>query len=166
MTDMSHCTTKPTKQSVRLAKIQISLVIHPVWSESSLCTLWVAKDPLFLHADSEDSDQTLRMPRLIWVFAGHTGHFVGFVLQWLICFSRNYAALMTIPGVCLRKEKNLSDPTAQTARSTDLNIPQTSTPTQWHWTLHSRCLVSAVSVLDRCQVHILTSQDTGPVGER
>ena len=28
--------------------------IHPVWSESSLCTQWVAKDPSFLHAESED----------------------------------------------------------------------------------------------------------------
>ena len=26
----------------------------------------------YLHADNEDSDQTGRMPRLIWVFAGHT----------------------------------------------------------------------------------------------
>ena len=26
---------------------------------------WVAKEPRFLHADSEDSDQTGRMPRLI-----------------------------------------------------------------------------------------------------
>ena len=42
------------------------------WSESSLCTQWVAKDQRFLHADSEDSDQTGRMPRLIWVFAGRT----------------------------------------------------------------------------------------------
>ena len=50
----------------------ISLGIHPVWSESSLCTQWVAKDPSFLHADSEDSDQTGRMPRLIWVFAVRT----------------------------------------------------------------------------------------------
>ena len=24
------------------------------------------------------------MPRLIWVFAGRTGHFVGFVVRWLI----------------------------------------------------------------------------------
>ena len=36
------------------------------------CAQWVAKDPSFLHADSEDSDQTGRMPRLIWVFAGRT----------------------------------------------------------------------------------------------
>ena len=38
--------------------------------QSSLCTQWVAKDSSFLHADSEGSDQTGRMPRLIWVFAG------------------------------------------------------------------------------------------------
>ena len=44
----------------------------PVRSESSLCPQWVAKDPSFLHADSKDSEQTGRMPRLIWVFAGCT----------------------------------------------------------------------------------------------
>ena len=60
------------KMSVRPAKTQISLGIRPVWSESSLCAEWVAKDPSFLHADSEDSDQTGRMPRLIWVYAERT----------------------------------------------------------------------------------------------
>ena len=45
---------KPTKWPVRLAKTPISLGIRPVWSESSLCTLWVAKDPVLLQADSED----------------------------------------------------------------------------------------------------------------
>ena len=63
---------KNNNVAVRPAKIQISLGIHPVWSESSLYAQWVAKDPSFLHADSEDSDQTGRMPRLIWVFAGRT----------------------------------------------------------------------------------------------
>ena len=48
-----------------------------------LCAQWVAKDPSFLHADSKDSDQTERMPRLIWVFAGRTCHFVGFVMRRL-----------------------------------------------------------------------------------
>ena len=60
------------KMSVRPAKPQISLGIRPVWSESSLCSQWVAKGPRFHHADSEDSDQIGRMPRLIWVFAGRT----------------------------------------------------------------------------------------------
>ena len=63
---------KTNKMNVRPAKKQISLGIHLVWSESSLCAEWVARDPSFLLADSEDSDQTGRMPRLIWVFAGCT----------------------------------------------------------------------------------------------
>ena len=48
--------------------------------QSSLCTLSIAKDLRLLHADSEDSDQTGQMPRLIRVFAGRTGYFVGFVV--------------------------------------------------------------------------------------
>ena len=74
---------KPTKQPVHPAKTQISLGICPVWSESSRCTLRVAKDPILLHADIKDSDQTGRMPKLIWVFTGHIGHFVGFVMRQL-----------------------------------------------------------------------------------
>ena len=54
--------------------------VHPVWSEFSLCFQWVAKGPRYLHVDSEDSDQTGRMPRLIWVFTGRTDHIVGFVM--------------------------------------------------------------------------------------
>ena len=38
--------------------------------QSSLC----------LPADSEDSDQTGRMPRLIWVFAGRTA--ISLILSW------------------------------------------------------------------------------------
>ena len=63
---------KTNKVTVRPAKTRISLCIRPVWSESSMCAQWVAKGPLFLHADSEDSDQIGRMPKLIWVFAGRT----------------------------------------------------------------------------------------------
>ena len=71
----------------------VSLGIHPVWSESSLCAQWVAEDPSFLHADSKVSDQTERMLRLIWVFAGHTlillvlscrGSLTKFWMQWLV----------------------------------------------------------------------------------
>ena len=69
---MSRCTTKP----------QNDKCIHQVWSESSLCAEWVAKDPMLLHANSEDSDQTGWTPRLIWVFARRTVHSVDFVVQW------------------------------------------------------------------------------------
>ena len=46
--------------------------------QSSLCTQYVAKNPRFLHADSEDSDQTGRMLRQILVFAGRICDFVDF----------------------------------------------------------------------------------------
>ena len=63
--------TKPTKWHVHPAKTQVSLGIRPVWSESSL-SAW-RKLGSFTHwAHSKDSDQSGRMPRLIWVFIGHT----------------------------------------------------------------------------------------------
>ena len=85
---LSSHMTKPTKWHVHLAKTQISLGIHSVWSESSLCIQWEAKGPRFLHVDSKDLDQTVRMPGLIWVLAGHTGHFVGFVMLRLILINK------------------------------------------------------------------------------
>ena len=45
---------KRNKMRYAPAKVRISLCIRPVWSESSLCAQWVANDPSFLHADSED----------------------------------------------------------------------------------------------------------------
>ena len=70
--------------TLRPAKTQISLGNRPVWSESSLCAQWLVKDPSFLHADNEDSDQNGRMPRLIWVFAGRTA-----ILLVLSCCGSN-----------------------------------------------------------------------------
>ena len=70
--DLSRLTTKPTKWPVRPAKTQISLGICPVWSEC-LLSAWKKLGSLATHwAHNEDSDQTGRMPRLIWVFAGRT----------------------------------------------------------------------------------------------
>ena len=89
---MSRLMTKPTKWPLRPVKTQISLGIRPIWSESSGAQ-WVAKDSSFLHADSKDSDQTGRTPRLNWVFAGRTCHFVGFVMRRLICFQTPFTLL-------------------------------------------------------------------------
>ena len=56
----------------------------PSWAESllfawrklgSLATQWM---------HSKDSDQTAQMRRLIWIFAGCTCYFVGFVMLWFI----------------------------------------------------------------------------------
>ena len=46
---------------------------------------WVLNYPL----SAVKTDQTGRMPRLIWVFAGRTDHFVGFVMRWLNYSSTN-----------------------------------------------------------------------------
>ena len=55
--ELSRIMTKPTKWHVR-----------PVWSESSMCALWVAKDYTILHANSKDSDAqvdlSLRWPHI------------------------------------------------------------------------------------------------------
>ena len=80
---MSRLMTKPTKW------LCVQQRLRSAWAstqsdQSSLCAQLVAKDPSILHADSKDSDQTGRMPRLSWVFAGRTFHFVGFVMRWLI----------------------------------------------------------------------------------
>ena len=63
---------KTNKMALRPAKTQISLGIRQICSESSL-SAWRSIGSLATHwAHSEDSDQTGRMPRLIWVFAGRT----------------------------------------------------------------------------------------------
>ena len=80
----SECIFEPPHDKTnKMACMPCKDSVRSVWSESSLCTQWVARDPMFLHADSEDSAQTGRMPRLIWGFAGRTCHCVGFVMQWL-----------------------------------------------------------------------------------
>ena len=61
---------KTKKMAVRPAKTRISLSIRPVWPESSLCIQWVAKEPSFFRADSED-----------WSDRGRTNHFVGYVMR-------------------------------------------------------------------------------------
>ena len=49
---------KYTFGHVRPAKIQISLRIRAVWSESSLGAFWIGKDAKFLYVENEDSDYT------------------------------------------------------------------------------------------------------------
>ena len=77
----------PTKWHVRPAKTQINLGIRPVWSESSLAVRRKFGSLATHWTHSEDSDQTGRMSRLIWVFALRSCHFVGFVMRWFIYFT-------------------------------------------------------------------------------
>ena len=72
--------TEPAKWHVRPAKTQISLGIRPVWLEHSLSASRKLRSLATHWAHSEDSDQTGRMSRLIWVFAGRTA--ILLVLSW------------------------------------------------------------------------------------
>ena len=88
--------TKPTKWHFRPAKTQISLGIRSVWSESSLSEWRKLGSLATQFVDGEDSDQTGRMPRLIWVSLRWVhSHFVDFVVRRLIIF-----CVMQCFGIC------------------------------------------------------------------
>ena len=61
---------KCTFWHVHPTKTQIRLRIRAVWSESSLSAWRKIASLAIQNAPSDDSDQTVRMRRLIWIFAG------------------------------------------------------------------------------------------------
>ena len=69
--NLSRLVTKPTMWLCAQRRLR-SAWASAQSDQSLLCAQWVAKGPSFLHADSEDSDQTGRTPWLIRVFAGRT----------------------------------------------------------------------------------------------
>ena len=79
-----HHMTKPKKRMCAQRRFR-SAWASALSDQCLLCAQRVARDQSFLHADSKDSDQTGRMPRLIWVVSSRTSHTVGFVMRWLIC---------------------------------------------------------------------------------
>ena len=81
-TSVSRRTIKSTIRLVRPAKTQIRLRIRAVWSESSMIAslLQPLGNPT---RDKRELCHTRWMYRLIWVFVGHTGLIVGFVVRWL-----------------------------------------------------------------------------------
>ena len=79
MKQMSRRMTKLTKWHVRPAKTQVAWA-----STQSDQSAWRNTGSSATHwAHCEDSDQTGRLPRLIWVFPGHIDQFVGFVMKWV-----------------------------------------------------------------------------------
>ena len=80
-----HClnnnwaTSCQNQQNGMHAQQRLSLV----WSEASLSARRRCGSLAIHWAHSDDSYQTGQMPRLIWVFAGRTCHFVGFVMRRL-----------------------------------------------------------------------------------
>ena len=74
---------KSTKWPVRPAKTQICLGICPIWSVFAVRMKkhWALN---YLLSTQWRLWSDWGMARLIWVFAGHTCHFVGFVMRQLI----------------------------------------------------------------------------------
>ena len=97
VSNLSQRMTKPIKWNVRPAKTMISLGIRPVWSESSLSARRKLGSWATHGADSEDSDQTGRMPRPIWVYAGRIKMYFLFYLFFLSLFFR--LCLRGLPGL-------------------------------------------------------------------
>ena len=94
---MSRLMTKPTNWHLCPAKTQISLSICPVWSESSL-SAWRKVGPLAIHwMHSKDSDQTGRMPRLIWVFSGCT--VILLVLSWGSSYNQSLSVMCKLDHI-------------------------------------------------------------------
>ena len=70
--NMSRFMTKPKKWLCAQRRLRSAWAYPPVWSESSLSACRKLGSLATHWAHTEDSDQTGRMPRLIWVFAGRT----------------------------------------------------------------------------------------------
>ena len=73
------------KQNDLCAQRRLRSALASAQSDQSWLSAWRKLRSLATHwAHSEDSDQTERMPRPIWVFAARSCHFVGFVMRRLI----------------------------------------------------------------------------------
>ena len=85
MVYMDHSMKKRTFWYEHPTKIQISLPIRTVWSESSFSAGRNFISLSIQNAPSENSDQTARMRSLIWIFAGRTCPKLRSLTHWLIC---------------------------------------------------------------------------------
>ena len=115
--------TKPTKWVCAQRRLESAWA--SAQSDQCLCCAlsWVAKNPSFLHADSEDSDQLRQMPRLIRVLARRSlillvlscrGSFHEFLWQFMLvkwlffCFLFMVYVLLRVvtdTKFCVRSEK-------------------------------------------------------------
>ena len=94
---------KTNKIAIRPTKTQIGLGIRPVWSEY-LLSAWRKSGSLATHwAHSKDSDQTGRMPRLIWVFAWRT-----VTLLVLSCRGSNFLCALLFKKLNLQHRSPIS----------------------------------------------------------
>ena len=81
---ISRRTTKPTISPVCPAKLRSACTSS--MARVLVYPLSIAWRQQKAHVISEYSDQTARMRKLIWVFAGRTSFIVGFVMRWLLLY--------------------------------------------------------------------------------
>ena len=103
---LSQRTKKPTIRLVWTEKIQISLSICTVWSESLLIACTVFSHRTIQRGINENSCHAEWMYRLIWVFAGHTGLILGFVVSWLIFEICTKKILLLFPAYWIYRSIN------------------------------------------------------------
>ena len=97
---------------------QISLRIRAVWLESSLSAWRHFASLTIQNATSEDSDQTARMRRLIWIFAGRTCPEVRFLMSRLIACKSMYCMLAHHDVILVMNQRYFS------INANDLSIQQ------------------------------------------
>ena len=99
---MSRDMTKPTKRLCAQRRLR-SAWASAQSDQSLLCAQWVAKDPSFLHTDSEDSDQTGQMlgaqPHCWFVMSRLRSSFYGESKKIIFILSKKI-------NVCFSCEKN------------------------------------------------------------
>ena len=133
-----------SQQNELCTQQRFSLGIRPLWSESSLYALSVAKDPNLFQADSE---HTAWMSRLICVFAEGTYHFVGFVTLWLISLYLYYLYIIWVMSW-----ENLFMPYANNKGADQLAHPHSLISTFVVHCLYSLIPILAISKVLRLQV--------------
>ena len=124
---ISHANESHHDKTSKITCAQRRLRLAWASTQSSLDVLWVAKDPLLLHADGEDwSDWVDAQAGLIWVFAGLTGHFVGFVMRWLKC-----RRLVSNPSLLDNGMKTKFSSSAVFRQNTSLKVIQSLRKISW-----------------------------------
>ena len=93
MKSSNETVTEPSRDMTKPVKwVFAKRGLRPVCSESSLCAAWVAKDPSFLHAESQDFDQTELMS---WPWGDKTwGHPHSKKAQWLAACGHKWIAMI------------------------------------------------------------------------
>ena len=143
--------------TVRPVKTPISLGIRPVWLESSLSAGRKVGSLATRWTHCEGSDQTGRIPRLIWVFAGRTTTLLG--LSWGGSFKNN------IYRHSARKYKSIREETgAQQTVSPTKTCYGSGSPTCFYF----RCYIWWTEFLSKLwsqEAHVLPQcKDKSPLG--